>query len=161
MAAIEAMGPGAAEELAMGIIVIYVAIVASLVYAAIRYLMNGIGYSAMFRKAGVAPWKAFIPFYNTYNKFKLSWNGKLYFLYAALSIASTILGVCTEGALALAGSAASVGVIYLIFKQTGKMAKLFGKGTGTGIALVFFPGITSLILGLGKAEFQGEMIENN
>ena len=40
-------------------------------------------------------------------------------------------------------------------KQNIKMAKLFGKGTGTGIALVFFPGITSLILGLGKAEFTG------
>ena len=31
--------------------------------------------------------------------------------------------------------------------------KLFGKGAGTGIALIFFPGITSLILGLGKAEY--------
>ena len=30
---------------------------------------------------------------------------------------------------------------------------------GAGIALILFPGITSLIL--GKAEFQGEMIENN
>ena len=161
MEAIEAMGPGAVEDIAAGIIVIYVAIVAALVYTAVRYLMNGIGYSTMYRKAGVAPWKAFIPFYNTYNNFKLSWNGKLYFLYAALSIASTILSVYTEGAMALVSAATSLGVIYMIFKQTGNMAKLFGKGTGTGIALVFFPGITSLILGLGKAEFQGEMIENN
>ena len=51
--------------------------------------------------------------------------------------------------------------VFVVVKQNIKMAKLFGKGAGTGIALIFFPGITSLILGLGKAEFQGEMIENN
>ena len=34
------------------------------------------------------------------------------------------------------------------------MAKCFGKGAGTTIALILFPGITSLVLGLGKAEFR-------
>ena len=106
-------------------------------------------------------WKAFIPVYNTYTNYKLSWNGKLFFLYAALNIASFALGFFTEGALALVSMAASIGLIYMVVKQNIKMAKLFGKGAGTGIALILFPGITSLILGLGKAEFQGEMIENN
>ncbi len=54
----------------------------------------------------------------------------------------------------LAGGIVSLGVIILAVKQNVKMAKLFGKGSGTGIALMFFPGITSLILGMGKAEFQ-------
>ena len=161
MTAIEAMGPGAAEDIAAGIVMIFAAIVAALVYAAIRYLMTGIGYSTMYRKAGVAPWKAFIPVYNTYNNYKLSWNGKLFFLAAALNIASTVLGFFTEGAMALVSMAASIGLIYMVVKQNVKMAKLFGKGAGTGIALMLFPGITSLILGLGKTEFQGKMIENN
>ena len=31
----------------------------------------------------------------------------------------------------------------------------------TGIALIFFPGITALILGLGKAEYRGKIMEKN
>ena len=134
---------------------------ASAVAALIRYLMHAIGYSKMYRKAGVAGWKAFIPVYDIYNNYKISWNGKLFFLAAALNIASTVLGFFTEGAMALVSMAASIGLIYMVVKQNVKMAKLFGKGAGTGIALMLFPGITSLILGLGKTEFQGEMIENN
>jgi hypothetical protein len=127
----------------------------------IRYLLTAIGYSKMFRKAGVAPWKAFIPVYNTYNNYKLSWNGKMFFLSAALYILLTVLGGAEALALQLAAGAAGIALIVVMVKQNVKMANLFGKGNGTGIALMFFPGITSLILGLGKAEFQGEMIENN
>ena len=54
----------------------------------------------------------------------------------------------------LAVIAAGIALLVVTVKQNVKMAKLFGKGAGTGIALMFFPGITSLILGLGKAEFQ-------
>lgn len=61
----------------------------------------------------------------------------------------------------LAAAAAGIALVVVIVKRNVKMAKRFGKGAVTGIALMFFPGITSLILGLGKAKFQGEMIENN
>ena len=120
----------------------------------IRYLMKGIGYSAMYRKAGVAPWKAFIPVYNTYNNYKLAWNGKFFFLSAALYILMSILGGAEALALQLVAGAAAIALIVVDMKQNIKMAKLFGKGNGTGVALFFCPGITSLILGLGKAEFR-------
>jgi hypothetical protein len=157
-AALQNMNPAMLEDIALGLGAL---IFLGMAYVIIRYLMHAIGLCTMYRKAGVAPWKAFIPVYNTYNNYKLSWNGKLFFLAAALNIASIVLGVFTEGAMAFVSMAASIGLIYMVVKQNIKMAKLFGKGAGTGIALIFFPGITSLILGLGKAEFQGEMIENN
>ena len=161
MAALQTMDPAVMD--AFGGVMVALFVIAGVAFAitVIRYLIQAIGYAAMYRKAGVAPWKAFIPVYNTYNNYKLSWNGKLFFLTAALSIASSVLSVFTEGAMAFVSMAASIGLIYMVVKQNIKMAKLFGKGAGTGIALVLFPGITSLILGLGKAEFQGEMIENN
>ena len=161
MATLQAMDPELINAAASGLVALYIVAVAAMAYIVCRYLMRSIGLSTMYRKAGVAPWKAFIPFYNTYNNYKLSWNGKLFFLYAALQIASFALGFFTEGALALVSMAASMGLIYLVVKQNMNMVKLFGKGTGTGIALILFPGLTSLILGLGKAEFQGEKIENN
>ena len=160
-AALEAMDP---EILAGGISALFgvfaalFAIIA--IFGVLRYLMTAIGYSKMYRKADIAPWKAFIPVYNSYNNYKLSWNGKMFFLAVALYI---LMGVSnsTMLALQLAAGAAAIALIVVAVKQNVKMAKLFGKGKGTGIALMFFPGITSLILGLGKAEVQAEMIENN
>ena len=121
--------------------------------AVVRYLMKGIGYSKMYSKAGEAGWKAFIPVYNTYTNYKISWNGKFFFLFAALYILLSLFNSSAVVALQLAAAAASIALIVVMVKQNIKMAKLFGKGNGTGIALMFFPGITSLILGLGKAEY--------
>ena len=128
-------------------------LVAAIAYVIGRYLMRTIGLSAMYRKAGEAGWKAFIPVFNTYNNYKISWNGKLFFLYAALFVASTALGAFAEGAMGLVTGAISLAIVVLAVMQNIKMAKAFGKGVGTGIALILFPGITALILGLGKAEY--------
>ena len=116
--------------------------------------MMAIGYGRMYRKAGESAWKAFIPVYNTYTNYKISWSGKMFFLYAALMIATSVLGYYTEGVMSLVSSAASIALIYVAFKQNMNMAKRFGKGVGTCFALILFPGITSLVLGFGKAEYQ-------
>ena len=85
----------------------------------------------------------------------------MFFLAAALYILLNAFANSAMLALQLVSAAAGIALIVVMVKQNVKMAKLFGKGKGTGIALMFFPGITALILGLGKAEFQAEMIENN
>jgi hypothetical protein len=115
----------------------------------------------MYRKAGDAGWKAFIPFYNTYNNYKISWNSERFCQHVVLHILFFAMCNSTMLSLNLAGILAGIILLVIIFNQNVKMAKLFGKGTGDGIALMFFPGITSLILGLGKAEFQAELAANN
>ena len=122
----------------------------------IRYLMQAIGYGKMFKKAGEASWKAWVPFYNTYMTYKISWKGLFFFVYFALA---TLAKLPID--MVFVVFAFSVGAFVMAVMQGIKMAALFGKGKGTGIALVFFPGITSLILGLGNAEYQVKMIENN
>ena len=122
----------------------------------IRYLMQAIGYGKMFKKAGEASWKAWVPFYNIYTTYKISWKGLFFFVYFALA---TLAKLPIDMPFVI--FAFTVGTFVVSVMQGIKMAALFGKGKGTGVALVFFPGITSLILGLGNAEFQGEMIENN
>ena len=148
--AIEAMDPtmlGAAALTSTAIIL------GGAAAALIRYLMKAIGYSKMYRKAGEAGWKAFIPVYNTYTNYQISWTGKFFFLALALNILVTLLGNPAGLALQLVTAAAAIALMVVTIKQQIKMAKCFGKGVGTGIALLFFPGITSLILGLGKAEY--------
>ena len=149
--AIEAMAP---EALAGGLLILAGIVAAIFALTVIRYLLIAIGYSKMYRKADIAPWKAFIPVYHTYNNYKLSWNSKMFFLAAALYILLSVLGGAEVLAIQLAVIAASIALLVVTFKQNIKMAKLFGKGAGTGIALILFPGITALVLGLGKAEFQ-------
>ena len=149
--AVEAMDP---EILAGGILFWAGAIAAIAACVVIRYLMTAIGYSRMYRKAGEAGWKAFIPVFNTYNNYKIAWNGKFFFLYAALYILFGAIANGTGIAMQLAAAAAGIALLVVDVKRNVKMAKRFGKGAGTGIALIFFPGITALILGLGKAEFQ-------
>ena len=128
-------------------------IVVSLIFGLIRYLMKGIGYSKMYRKAGEAGWKAFIPVYNTYNNYKIAWAGKFFYIYAALYILFSAVSNGTHWAVQLAAAVSGIALIVVDMKRNIKMAKAFGKGAGTGVALFFFPGITSLVLGLGKAEF--------
>ena len=151
IAAIEAMDP---EILGGAALAISAIIAIAALVGLVRYLLTAIGYSKMYRKAGVAGWKAFIPVYNTYNNYKISWTGKMFFLSAALYILLSVLSNSAMLAAQLAVIAAGIALIVVVVKQNVKMAKLFGKGAGTGIALIFVPGITSLILGLGKAEFK-------
>ena len=151
MATLEAMDP---EIVVGGLILVAGIFAAIMALGVIRYLLTAIGYSKMYRKAGEAGWKAFIPVYHTYNNYKISWTGKFFFLSAALYILVTALSNSAMLAAQLAVIAAGIALMVVTIKQNVKMAKLFGKGAGTGIALIFFPGITSLILGLGKAKFQ-------
>ena len=149
-AMIEAMDPVVLGGIALATTGV---IVASLIFGLIRYLMKAIGYSKMYRKAGEAGWKAFIPVYNTYNNYKIAWAGKFFYIYAALYILFSAVSNGTHWAVQLAAAVSGVALIVVDMKRNIKMAKAFGKGAGTGVALFFFPGITSLVLGLGKAEF--------
>jgi hypothetical protein len=149
-AMIEAMDPVVLGGIALATTGV---IVASLICGLIRYLMKAIGYSKMYRKAGEAGWKAFVPVYNTYNNYKIAWAGKFFYIYAALYILFSAVSNGTHWAVQLAAAVSGVALIVVDMKRNIKMAKAFGKGAGTGVALFFFPGITSLVLGLGKAEY--------
>ena len=154
IAALEAMDP---EILAGGIAfiagVFAIIMAASMIFGVVRYLLKAIGYSKMYGKAGEAGWKAFIPVYTTYTNYKISWNEKMFFVYAALYALFFVICNSDMVALQLVSAVAGVAMIVVDVKQHIKMAKLYGKGAGTAVALMFFPCITSLILGLGKAEF--------
>ena len=119
----------------------------------VRYLMVSIGYSKMYKKAGVAGWKAFIPVINTYNNYNISWDSTFFFIYIAMYVLSYALSNVDQMLLSLVGAACGIALIVFAIKQNVKMAKAFGKGAGTGILLIIFPGITALVLGLGKAEY--------
>ena len=92
-----------------------------------------IGLWKIFTKAGEEGWKAIIPLYNAYTLVKIIDGNGLKFLILFIPIVGAIYG------------------IILAFRE----AKAFGKGTGFGFGLLFFPYIFTLILGFGDAQYIG------
>lgn len=87
----------------------------------------------LFTKAGEPGWACLIPIYNGYVMFKIVYGqGWKYFLLLVPVLGSI---------LALA---------YYI-----RMAQVYGKGIGFGIANLFFTPITMLILAFGDADYTG------
>ena len=119
------------------------------------FFISAIGYRKMFQKAGEAGWKAFIPYLKDFVCFKISWNTKVFipFLLTALLIYFLpgsdylITGLLTWVCIIID--------LVLHIKLDIRVAKSFGKTTGWGVLLFFFPFVVSLILGYGKAEYIG------
>lgn len=86
----------------------------------------------VFKKAGVAGWKAFVPLYNAYLLSKITFGNGWYFLLSLVPFVSYVYPCVLE---------------Y-------QLCKAFGKGTGFAVASIFFAPITRLILGFGEAEYQ-------
>ena len=101
-------------------------------YIAIAVLMIVANWK-IFTKAGRPGWASIVPFYNFYTEFEMvGMNGWL-FLLLLVPIANIVITI-----------------MYDI-----KLAKVFGKGAGFAIGLIFLNPIFLLILAFGPAQYQG------
>lgn len=80
----------------------------------------------MFKKAGYEGWISLVPFYNTYTLSKVVWGNGWLFLLCLIPVGGTIFQIATLA----------------------KLAKVFNKGTGFSVGMVFLPVIFMLILGM-------------
>lgn len=87
----------------------------------------------IFAKAGEAGWKAIVPFYNTYILYKITWGNGLYFLLLLIPCVNVVIQIITSV----------------------KLAKVFGKGIGFTLGLIFLGPIFQLILAFDSSEYQG------
>lgn len=132
LSASEAAGAGVAIATIFGMMMLPVLIVA---------VVTIIGMWKVFEKAGVAGWKAIIPFYNSYLLTEISGqNGWLFLLIFVPGVGSLIWSI----------------LVSL------KMAPAFGKETGFAIGLILLAPIFYCILGFGSAQYQlGGAAANN
>ena len=142
-------------ELALGAGFIGILMTLFAVGSIVWYFLSAIGYFKMYKKAGDAGWKAFIPCVNSYVKFKFAWNTKTFWIFLVCLVVFYAFGKSESILLSLPALAAGIAYIVMSFKLDLRVAKSFGKSTGWGVALFFFPFIVSLILGFGKAEYIG------
>lgn len=87
----------------------------------------------IFVKAGEEGWKAIVPFYNTYILYKITWGNGLYFLLLLIPCVNVVIQIITSV----------------------KLAKVFGKGIGFTLGLIFLGPIFQLILGFDSSEYKG------
>lgn len=119
----------------------------------------------VFKKAGVAPWKAIIPFFSTYVYYKTVWSGKVYlclligctgsalltFIFSMIYlpigyIIGTILFIAMLGASMLAHAIHSF-----------KVAKSFDCGSVVGLALFFLRDFGAVAVAFGDNTFVGKV----
>lgn len=156
MQGLEAMDPA---ELALGAGVLGMLLMLVIIGSVFWFFISAIGYRKMFLKAGEAGWKAFIPYYKSFICFKLSWATKIFWPFLISLLLVQFLPNTEELLMILLNIVAIIVNFVLGIKLDIRVAKSFGKTTGWGVLLFFFPFIVSLILGYGKAEYLGNTTE--
>ncbi|MBQ5703150.1 MAG: hypothetical protein IIV70_06145, partial [Peptococcaceae bacterium] len=136
-------------ELAMGAGMAGAIATMMLVFGAVWYFGSAIGYYKMYVKAGEAGWKAFIPYYRTFVRFKFAWSTNKFWIFLVtllvIEFYSNFEGAISEMATApallvnLLAIVCGIVCIVMSVKLDIRVAKSFGKTTGWGVLLCFFP----------------------
>lgn len=105
----------------------------------VSWVLIAIPLSALFRKTGIEPWKAWVPFYSTYTWLRLGGQSG-HWVWASL--------------VPYGGIVTSI-FLYLGMHRTGKA---FGKETGFLVLGIFLPWVWLFILGFGRDEYRPQLI---
>lgn len=103
----------------------------------------------IFKKAGIPAWKAIIPFYNTYLLYQIAWKTDIFWISLTLSVVaflSPFLGVF-----------ASIAIFVFSIILNGYLAKVFKKGGGFAVGLIFLPLIFRYILAFDKSKYHPKL----
>lgn len=127
------------------------------------YVLSMAGTAMLFRKAGLPGWKGFIPFYNTWNLFRLTWSTKYFWILsgltavtAGLTILQNLLGG-TAVLIAYAAIALNLWYASVYIRSRLHLAAAYGRGIVVSLGLILFGPVFLLILGFGRAGYQGRV----
>lgn len=119
--------------------------------AVVNTLLEMMGSCEMFRKSGEKGWKAFIPIYSDYIRFRLFWKGTMYIPFLAMTALSVALQFTTYSGLC---PVLSMGAMIVAIILHVNMAASFGQDTGMALLLILFPGLGTVILGFGEGTYE-------
>ena len=94
----------------------------------------------IFTKAGKPGWASIVPFYNLYVFFEITWGNGWLFLLLFLSIIPIV---------------GTIAVLVICIITMVKLAKVFGKGGGFAVGLIFLSVIFEAILAFGSSKYVG------
>jgi len=105
----------------------------------LSWVLIAIPLSALFRKTGIEPWKAWVPFYSTYTWLRLGGQNGHWVWLSLVPYGSTVTSI----------------FLYIGMHRTGKA---FGKENGFLVLGIFLPWVWLFILGFGRDEYRPELI---
>ena len=117
-----------------------------------------VGRWLLFRKAGKPGIFSIIPVISMFTEYNICWTGWMVILGAVF--AGTAAGIMEAGAdnavmLGIA-AAAALGYLIILWTESMKLARSFGKGFIYGLLLFFFGRLFRVLLGLSAAEYRGK-----
>ena len=145
----EALAAGTIMGVSLGIIV---------TLAIVYYILRVIADWKIFTKAGRAGWKSLIPILCNYEEYGICWESSIGLIYGIGTLAIQIINYCIKApAMWLNYVMLFIGIVCLVlnFKQSMKLSRSFGKGTGFGWGLFLLGPIFRLVLGFGSAQSAG------
>lgn len=105
---------------------------------------------ALFKKMGIAWWKALIPFYSNYVEFATVWETKYFWLWLALFLVNVVIPLPVILAKIIALALFAVGCV-----ETYMLCKAFEKDVPYVIGMILLPFIFYPLLSLGYAQYVG------
>lgn len=141
------------------------------------YILLVIAEWKILEKAGEKGWKSLIPIYNVYMLYKIvnmsGWFWAMFGLGILTSIVSSVSGYgpnitpeqistysfSTNPFLIILVIVTLILAIVVEIKYAYRTAKVFGKGIGYTLGILFLPNIFWLILGFGKAKYNKKHIQ--
>lgn len=139
-------GPAAAAAIISMMMTIWIVVLSCVL---VIYIVTAIGNYKVFQKCGEEGWKAFIPFYNEYTRYKLMWQTKFFWWFLLCS---------TVGVLAC-GLGPFVAIGFQIASWD-KQCKCFNYPIGYLFGFIFLNPIFTLINGFDKSTYLGNAVAN-
>jgi hypothetical protein len=115
------------------------ATIAMLVFALAAYALGAWSLGTVFKKAGIAPWKAWVPIYSSIILFKMGDQNPLWLIALVIPLVNI------------------VAAIFMIIAVHNINLK-FGRGAGSTVLYVFLPFVWSLIVGLGPDRWKAQPV---
>ncbi len=126
--------------------------------AVVVWILSVIGYWKVFEKAGVAGWKCFIPFYNEYVAYGISWKSYFFLIVLIANFIVNRLSGLESQTILQSTIVTILGLVTMVIQiiYSIRMAKSFGHGIGFAIGLFFIPVVFVMILGFGSSTYRGQ-----
>ncbi len=123
----------------------------------IWYVFQVIANWKIFAKFGEPGWKAIIPLYNEYIRYKATWNAKIFWIDLVMSVLAfwRELDASMGTVWVILAWISLIGLVVLKIMKDYNLSRAFGHGTGFTVGLFCFGPIFKLILGFGSSKYTG------
>lgn len=125
----------------------------------IYYIFYMFGAYRVFQKCGVAGWKAFIPVYNLYVQYGLTWQSFMAIVYLVVAVLYAWLSGADSTMLVALGTVCNLASMLIALVGDIKLSKSFGHGVPFGLGLYFLQPVFIMILGFGADAYIGNTTE--